>query len=516
MKVILYTRVSTKDQAEEGYSLEAQVRVLRDYCKAKTWEILSEFEDAGESARSADRPQLQEALSFVKKNKVDYFVVHKIDRLSRNREDHAFIKIELRKHNVQLVSVVEHIDESPEGQLLEGVMSTMAEFYSKNLARECKKGMIEKLRQGGWPWKAPVGYLNFTFETGEKEVVPDPDKFHQIRAIFELFGTNNYSLDRLAKVMFERGFKNVKDKPLSPQKMKDIIKRRFYSGMIDHPYLNGLEVQGKHKPLITKALWQTCQTILAMRGHSYPSICLENQTDRDFLLRGITYCHKCGNKITGEIKKRMYSYYTCIRYRKSNVCKPATYIPSKILDNKLYELISTIQFKPFVVKIIKANLIEVSKELNLTKEGENQSLNAKLVSLKKRRDDLFNLLLDKTIDKDIYNKHNDRINLDIVEVERRKKGLGQDYLRNIDLISRCIDLMANCRKMYDKFNLTNRKILLQTIFKRIEVNGPDITKIELNQPFEFFVVTSAQRSRADRSKINPLVAPRGIEPRPSD
>jgi DNA invertase Pin-like site-specific DNA recombinase len=124
---VIYVRVSTKEQAErdgdpEGYSIPAQ----REACKRKATSlgavVLDEFVDRGESARTADRPELQRMLEFVRENPVSYVIVHKIDRLARNRADDVAINLSIKQAGVQLVSVTENIDETPSGILLEPLL----------------------------------------------------------------------------------------------------------------------------------------------------------------------------------------------------------------------------------------------------------------------------------------------------------------------------------------------------------------------------------------------------------
>jgi DNA invertase Pin-like site-specific DNA recombinase len=147
---VIYLRVSTKDQAErggevEGFSIPAQ----RDACMRKAEAlgatVVAEFVDAGESARSANRPELQKMLGFVSEHRVGFVIVHKVDRLARNRVDDVEINLQLQAAGAQLVSVSENIDETPSGMLLHGIMSSIAEFYSRNLATEAKKGWSKSM-----------------------------------------------------------------------------------------------------------------------------------------------------------------------------------------------------------------------------------------------------------------------------------------------------------------------------------------------------------------------------------
>ena len=164
---VSYLRVSTRGQAErgggadEGFSIPAQREANKRKALSMGAMIGKEFVDRGASAKSADRPELQKMLEYVKENadRIDYVIVHKVDRLARNRGDDIDIMRVLRECGVQLVSASESIDDTPAGMLLHGIMSSIAEFYSQNLAAEVKKGMGQKVKSGGTIGRAPLGYL---------------------------------------------------------------------------------------------------------------------------------------------------------------------------------------------------------------------------------------------------------------------------------------------------------------------------------------------------------------------
>ena len=165
-RAVSYIRVSTREQAqrggaEEGFSLPAQREANRRKAQSMGALIVKEFADRGESARSANRPELQKMLAYLKEDGgIDYVIVHKLDRLARNRADDVEINRAFEEAGVRLVSTSENIDQTPGGMLLHGIMSSIAEFYSRNLANEVMKGMGEKARNGGTLGKAPLGYLN--------------------------------------------------------------------------------------------------------------------------------------------------------------------------------------------------------------------------------------------------------------------------------------------------------------------------------------------------------------------
>lgn len=154
-------RVSTLSQAntskdDDGFSIQAQ----REYSERKADEInvviVKEFIDRGKSARTADRPGLQDMLKYIADDPdIQYVIVHKLDRLARNRADDVALNLFFAKHGVRLVSATENIDDSPSGKLVHGIMSDIAEWYSANLSEEAKKGLRKKVEFGGTP-RAPA------------------------------------------------------------------------------------------------------------------------------------------------------------------------------------------------------------------------------------------------------------------------------------------------------------------------------------------------------------------------
>lgn len=134
-------------------------------------------------------------IEYVKTHHVTYCIVHKVDRLARNRADDVAIHLALKNAGVILVSATEYIDETPSGMLLNGIMSTIAEFYSRNLANEVAKGMTQKAATGGTVGRAPISYLN-VYKRNElgrdvSTVILDPDSAALVRWAYEAYATGN-------------------------------------------------------------------------------------------------------------------------------------------------------------------------------------------------------------------------------------------------------------------------------------------------------------------------------------
>lgn len=276
---VSYLRVSTRGQAErggghdEGFSISAQREANKNKAQSLGAMVGKEFVGRGTSAKSADRPQLQAMLEYVKDNadRVDYVIVHKVDRLARNREDDAQISKVLREYGVQLVSTSESIDETPSGMLLHGIMSSIAEFYSQNLATEVKKGMNEKVKGGGTVGRAPLGYRNVRRidEKGREErtVEIDEERAPLVKMALEEYATGDWSANDLADHMAECGLytrptPKMPSKPIPVQTLFKMLSNPYYKGVVVY---KGVEYPGAHKPLISDETFEQIQTVLASK-----------------------------------------------------------------------------------------------------------------------------------------------------------------------------------------------------------------------------------------------------------
>ncbi|HEX5116553.1 MAG TPA: recombinase family protein [Pseudonocardiaceae bacterium] len=322
-----YLRVSTKEQARtgggaEGYSIPAQ----RDACRAKAASlgaVIEEYVDAGESARSADRDDLQRMLRDIKTIRPDYVIVHKIDRLARNRADDVAINLLLKKHGVTLVSCIENIDDTPSGRLLYGLLAEIAQFYSGNLAQEVMKGLLRKAEEGGTPFRAPLGYRNrreMRDGIDYSWVELDPERAGIVKWCFEQYATGEWSGIDLTLAAGAKGLTNrprggVAGQPVGLTTMYHILQNPYYMGVVAY---RGIHYEGKHPALIEPDTWLACQDILASHHHG------EKDRVHPHYLRGTIYCSACGGRLVYSEQKGhggTYVYFWCVKRKtKKNNC----------------------------------------------------------------------------------------------------------------------------------------------------------------------------------------------------
>ena len=239
-----------------------------------------------------------QVIQYVQTHKVAYCIVHKVDRLARNRADDVAIHLALRDAGVMLVSATENIDETPSGMLLHGIMSTIAEFYSRNLATEVVKGMSQKAVSGGTIGKAPVGYLNALSrdELGRevRSVVIDEQRSPHVRWAFQAYASGDWTVSQITDELADRGLTTPPTprrpaKPLVASTVHRMLTNPYYKGEVVY---KGVTYPGKHEPLVAPEVWYQVQSVLTAHQSA-----ADAHSVHDHYLKGTVYCGQCGSRM---------------------------------------------------------------------------------------------------------------------------------------------------------------------------------------------------------------------------
>jgi site-specific DNA recombinase len=494
-RAILYLRVSTKEQAQkggeaQGYSIPAQRIAGQRKAESLGAIVVAEFVDAGESARSAARPELQRMLEYVKANPVDYVIVHKVDRLARNRADDLHISLALQSAGVVLVSCSENIDETPSGVLLHAIMSGIAEFYSRNLANEVMKGLVQKARNGGTPGRAPLGYLNVRkVENGQeiRTIEVDPERAPLIKWAYEAYATGEWTQLGLLEELTARGLellatRRVPAKPLSLSYIQYMLTNPYYKGVVRY---QGVDYDGRHEPLVSTETWQRVQDILAAKN-----AIREKERTHPHYLKGIL-CGNCGSRLIVTHAKsrsgRIYPYFVCVgRHQKRTNCTLKA-----ILIERVEELVERHYAKVQLPRDLRQAIETVLRE-ELDRHYEEARRRRKKLERRRRQ------LLDQRA-KLLQAHYADALPLDLLKAEQHR--IGGELARIDDRMSesdnqqavvednlrRALDLASDCRAAYAAAPSALRRQLNQAFFKALSIDDDDVIRSEFSAPFDVIV-----------------------------
>ncbi len=478
-RAVIYLRVSTSRQATkngeaEGYSIPAQ----RSACERKVVdlgaEVVQEFVDAGASARSADRDGLQEMLAYVREGNVDYVLVHKLDRLARDRADDVMILATIQAAGAVLVSATESIDETPSGMLMHGIMASMAEFYSRNLANEAKKGIAQKAMNGGTHGVAPIGYVNTLARIEGREVKGvafDEDKAEHIRWAFQTYATGQWSISTLRDELEERGLKSratakYVGTPLNNSQVHRVLTNPYYMGKICH---RDIIYDGAHQPLVDGETWHLVQDILAGRR-----IAGDRSWRHTHYLKGSLTCHRCGGRMGyghSRGKGGIYSYFFCLGRHTGRTTCDLPYIAVDKIEEEVERIWANhVQFTPEAIREIG----EISRaRLNTQQESDDALLanqRQRLIKLERQKQKLIDAYLEDAIPPEDLKPRQAKLLAEMNDARRLIAACQNDMAlvrKHLELV---LALLGNAGRLYRKAAPEQRKWLNQAVFNSIAID----------------------------------------------
>ncbi|OQB05030.1 MAG: putative DNA-invertase from lambdoid prophage Rac [bacterium ADurb.Bin212] len=297
---IIYCRVSTKEQVEEGHSLETQERICREYAERKEFKLLREpFVEEGESAKTTARPVLQDLLRYCTKNykNIDAIIVYKIDRLSRNTDDYGQLRLLFDKLNIRIVSTSENFSKDPVGRFIENTLANVSELDNAIRAERCVNGSIELINKGMRNGRPPVGLRKIGTGKDRLIVKVEPQANLIFRA-FELLDTQSYSEMEVYRKVIDEGLMHYSGKPIAFVYFDKMIRNPIYKGFLTD---FGQNIESKLiEKVVSPELFDRVQGFLDGKKKKMPKYLKNNP---DFPMRGMIRCERCGEKLSGSFNK---------------------------------------------------------------------------------------------------------------------------------------------------------------------------------------------------------------------
>ena len=311
IKVVIYVRVSTQEQAKEGYSIGEQIERLQKYCEAMGWEIVETFIDPGYSGGDTDRPGLQAMIKTVKTTDVDKVVVYKLDRLSRSQKDTLFlIEDVFLANNADFVSMSENFDTStPFGRAMIGILAVFAQLEREQIKERMSMGKEARAKEGKWHGGAtePIGY---DYDPATELLNVNEYEAMQVRELFSLF-LDGVPLRKVEMMFSEKGYTH-KHGTWDPKAMRRILRSKVYLGYNKH---KDEWHKGEHTPIIDEATYGAAVNLLDQRAEHYKMTGVKPGAQTTYL-GGLIHCAHCSGKYTKQMGKKRKDgtapmYYVC-------------------------------------------------------------------------------------------------------------------------------------------------------------------------------------------------------------
>lgn len=474
MKAVILTRVSTKEQ-EDGHSLAAQSTRLIEYAKRKELAVLKTYQII-ESSTKGKRKEFMEMINFCKQQKEKIAIIaDAVDRVQRGFKESVLLDDLIRREKIELHFYREGMiigSGASSSDIMRWDFSVMgAKSYVLQLSENVRRSLDFKVNNGEKAGVAPLGYENFKDTNNKNNIRPKEPDATKVKRLFESYALGRMSMHELARLADTLGLKSIYGRKINTTSIQYMIDNPFYygemrtkKGIIRHVY----------KPLITKELWEQCQSLrnaMAAKPFRYSAL--------PFLYRGLISCANSGKTCPCETKKKQFVYVVCYKEDGTRM-----YIPESEVDNQIGSILNRIRLPQGYLDALKETL-KNSKAAEIEyRNRETGHLKAEQVKVKDRLDRLFEMRLDGEINKSTYeSKHTELQNkyddIDVKLKAHRKAddGFNDTLLGLHEIASKAGDVFAG------GYSLERKRSLLKFVFERLEMKEGRIG-YKLNKPFD--------------------------------
>lgn len=503
-KALIYVRVSTDRQAQKGLSIPAQKDKCLTYAHEKGYEVDEQtdiYSDEGESARTTKRPEFMRLWERCKADKnIKAVIVYDLSRFARDRIDFALVKDDLVKSGIKICSVTENIDETATGQFLEGMLSSVAEFYSRQSGEKISLGMLSKAQSGVWPNKAPFGYKNCRDGSGSDKdkrwIEVDEDEAIWVKKVFNLYITGKYSLRELANVLSKQNFPMRESKKLRQGFLHYIITNPIYIRKISY---KGEVYDGQHPAIVDEAIFQKAQDILFERGKGS-----DRSQKHRFPLKSILCCAKCGAKYTGEQHKikngTIVRYLRCMKSIKGERVECGEkYFQEGYIAEQFEALFKQIQLPTSITERLRGRIKNIfGKEQDIYEKSRKMILK-RLETIKKQKKDLVLNFINRAKterDEELYGNIKNEFEVEETKLNNELNEVEGNLSQALKVLEIALVLSNNCFRAYKKANPELKGLLAKAFFEKVAISNGQIASVKLNIPLDYLV--------KNRVKNNPL------------
>ncbi len=486
--VVAYCRYSSENQ-RDGYSIEAQKKAISDYCKRMNYSLLRFYVDEAKTGMNDNREEFQAMIADSSSKEFSAVIVHKLDRFSRDRYNSVFYRKKLKDNGVKLISVLENIDDdNPEDLILLSVLEGMADYYSKNLSREVKKGMnaaaSKGLSTGGIP---PFGY-RINQETKKLEIIPERAEI--VKIMFNMYA-KGYNLVDIEMELNSLGYKTIHGNLWDKKQIRKILQKEAYTGVKvynKYAYKSAssvksplIRVEDAFPRIISNEVWNAVQNRFLKDKRTIKP----RKNMVDYLFTGLLQCKNCGGNLTGcssfknQNGERIYHhYYVCSGKQKTRIGKcPTPRFPKDLLEN---HIITTIIDFIFTDESIGLWADAILKSHNKSSDIKDiDTLKLQLSKVKNQEERLLDLYLSGDIEKDKYNTK-------IYELKLQSSKLETDILYTSSSHSftkeeLCLAIRLMMEDLKSDATIKTKKGIVNTFVKKISIDNESID-IELTLP----------------------------------
>ena len=495
MRAVGYIRVSTEEQAREGYGLGAQEQAVRSYCKAQSWDLTEIYSDAGRSGKNMKgREALSRLLNDAQASAFERVVFLKLDRLARNLRDLLGICDGLEEAGIGIVSIQESIDTgTATGRMIRSVLGALSEFERDTIIGRIKDALAEKARQGEILGRLPLGYVR----DEDGAVVVDPVIGSLVRAAYERYNTGAHSMLDLATWAADVGLRSNEGNPLDRVGIRKLLSNITYAGMVT--YHGKVVSNGKHPAIVDTALFTAVQETMHSRRREF-SPPTRPFGREPYPLSGVASCDSCGANLLGVSRnvegKYRYSYYRCsTTHRQGKHACAQKMVRTPVLETQIAEYVGGMRLPP-------EYLGEVVAELR-SRQPRNDAAEER-ISLQRQKERWRKLYIMGEIDDARLKTETAPIKKRLAEIERPQEVLD---------VEAAVSYLRDVGSLWAEGPRNLQREFVREVFQRIGVEGKQITTITPKPQYApLFVLDRRERFGQPGPEFCSMAPGTGLEP----
>ena len=471
METAIYIRVSTEEQAQEGFSIRGQEEKLKDYARIKEWSIYNIYIDEGISGKNIiERPAVNKMINDIENGKVKNVLVFKIDRLTRNTGDLVYLIDLFSKYNCAFNSLMESIDtQTPSGRMFIKIIGIFAEFERENIAERTRLGYERKAKEGNNNSAYFVSY-GYDRPKGQKIQTINEEESKIVKEIFHMYVEENKSLLNIAKTMNKRGIPTKEQGTWHANTVRSTLTNCNYIGKVRYAILDekrGFETKGKHEAIIDNEVFEKAQQRIAKNKKFERT---KKPRNENYFL-GFLHCPSCGKKLLthGTYKKdengeeKYIGAYKC-NNKNLGLCDIHMAVRHYKIEEAFFKYIENIDsFEEF--NDIQEKKQEYEKKRNIE---ILESYNKKLSKLKTKEIETLNLYIDGKAEFEEYRIIKAKIETDKKDIQEEIEKLGillEEEKTTINKEDIILELKENWGKLTNK---EKRNFLIEFV-KKIDI-----------------------------------------------
>ena len=476
MNVGIYVRVSTEEQRDFGYSIDAQIREINKYCEKRNLRIIDTYNDAGHSAKDLNRPEMERMIKDIKNGKINCVISMKVDRLTREGYDGQWFLKFCKDYDCALIFLQENYDvTTPEGEMSYGLSLLFGQRERRLISQRTTNALEEAIKQGKYPNKPPMGYI----KNEEKKLEIDTLESEIVKEIFELYANGN-NASQVAKIMKENNRYLKNNGVWNETKIKRILSNPIYMGTLSwgryHRKDGKQVIIENHSPaIISKELWDKCQKQYDKYKHG-------NYGENIHIFHRIIKCPHCKElmnsyyNVKHKNKHIVYNYY--LRCTNKKCLKTGISYNANKIEKELMNLLNDLSS----LSILNNYCLNYPK---IDNKKEIDSIKGTITKLKNDENRLLELLLINTLDQDMLIKKMttlsaERKNLE-AKINNLEKGISLTYNKDIEKLyqEKNINELVGINPIWNLLNRNAKKDLISNMIDYIEISIDDKYNIKI-------------------------------------